>query len=89
MFISPKNFNRVKLILTHAFGKYLLPTNIICSGLLMGLGDGAEQLVELKNNKHPTGRFDWKRICKKKFSFLKKPPIFSFTYISINLSVFY
>ncbi|RZF44263.1 hypothetical protein LSTR_LSTR006813 [Laodelphax striatellus] len=49
-------------IFKKAFSKYLVATNVITSGLLMGIGDAAEQEIEIRREIHPTGTFDWVRI---------------------------
>lgn len=47
----------IKLI----FGKYLLITNTVTSGLLMGVGDYAAQKIEMRKVKK---KIDWVRISK-------------------------
>lgn len=44
----------------HAFGKYLLFTNIISSGIPMVFGDLIQQEIEYQNNKLAE-RYDFKR----------------------------
>lgn len=44
-----------------AFGKYLLVTNIISSGILMLIGDGIQQEIEYHQNKRKQ-RYDYKRL---------------------------
>lgn len=64
MLVSPRLFSKIRLIADKVFGKYLLTTNVVTSGILMGVGDAVEQVIELEMNKHPTGKFDWRRISK-------------------------
>jgi hypothetical protein len=61
--------------LNSIFGKYLLLTNTVSSGVLMLFGDMASQEIERYQNKNTTmlekqktNRYDWERLGKIEFS---------------------
>lgn len=49
------------------FGKYLFITNTVTSGVLMGLGDLAQQEIEYRRHMMAE-RYDWARMGKKLFN---------------------
>lgn len=69
------------------FGKYLLVTNTISSGVLMSVGDLIQQQIEyVKDGKHEDG-FDWKR--NSKFKILTIIHFFIHSYLINNEKHFF
>lgn len=59
--VPPKPRTKIGKALDLVFGKYLLTTNVISSGVLMGVGDLMCQELEFQSNKLKK-RYDWVRI---------------------------
>lgn len=59
---SSHHVGGLRLIWRNIFGKYLLVTNIVGSGVLMVVGDVMAQEIELRRGIPDTKRYDWARI---------------------------
>ena len=57
-----KTFGAVRVIWRNIFGKYLLVTNIVGSGVLMVFGDVVAQEIEYRRGLPDAKRYDWARI---------------------------
>lgn len=57
----PKPKSKFETAVDLVFGKYLLTTNVVSSGVLMGLGDLMCQEIQIQGNKLEK-RYDWIRI---------------------------
>lgn len=64
---SASKKSKFKNSLIPVFGKYLLVTNTLSSGILMALGDLLQQEIEHVVNGTHANSFDWKRNSKSYF----------------------
>lgn len=62
------------------FGRYLLVTNTISSGLLMMLGDVAAQVIEMRRDNVTEQKYDWYRIGRMTLVGISQGPMHHYLY---------
>ncbi|XP_044754931.1 mpv17-like protein 2 [Coccinella septempunctata] len=75
--------NIIRQYRQHAFGKYLLFTNIISSGVPMFFGDLIQQEIEYQHNKLAE-RYDYKRLGRMLLIGLAVGPVHHYFYVNLN-----